>query len=699
MRHESPVWVLENNNIKLTVERETGWLRALIYKDKKINLLGGQIGGVKIYDGLKDEWYSDLQTPFRISSGKCDSKKLEFIKHFQSADFNLKVMLSVAEFAKNVAEVSKTSVEDYIRWEVVLQKNQGTSRTIEVHFLLPLLIGFQFWAPAANTPFIIDGAIPFEYVYLQPGWEREILVPIVCMYSKELDVGITFSEELDKRSPGSRYLFEPQSDKDAYFEVAHPDMGLREEKPLSTSILMKLHEGDWRPGLGWLYNKYREYFNPGLSKINEQVGTFLCGNIRLEDSWETYITKQRPDNEIEDRMKRLKEIGFQFMEIHDHFPFYGLYAPEAEEWENVAKLENPDSEIGFVVTYQAVGDFINYLHQHGIYGNIYFQFSQCYERYAEGRFPESIAEDENGNRIPAGWPYLYVMNPDVNLPWGKYCVEQMEKLLKAYPKVDGFFLDCFRHQELDFAHDDGLTVVDNKPCYNINFAYDRITEIITEKLHSKGLVNFANKPRTIQQTKGIDCVLLEGSGKVALTKQFFLCVARPMIYMWMDGRPISGRAEEEYLKQCLLYGAFPQVSCYHNVATEEEWIEIVKVYQSYLPLIERLRGRRLAFDPAPLELPPLTSGEIFVNPDGDYVISVVSEHPSIKDGSNAQRELDIKITPKEPIDEAFLMLPGDKEPKRTQFSREGKSIRVFIPECKCAALIELRKGQQYTSTT
>ena len=120
----------------------------------------------------------------------------------------------------------------------------------------------------------------------------------------------------------------------------------------------------------------------------------------------------------------------------------------------------------------------------------------------------------------------------------------MEKLLDAYPKVDGFFLDCFRHCELDFAHDDGITMVDNKPCYNINFAYDKITEIITEKLHSKGLVNFANKPRTIQQTKDIDCVLLEGSGKVALTKQFFLCIARPMIYMWMDGRPMDGRSRQ-----------------------------------------------------------------------------------------------------------------------------------------------------------
>lgn len=139
MRHESPVWVLENNDIKIIVERETGWLRALIYKDKNIELLGGQIGGLKLYDGLKNEWYSDLQTPFRISSGKCDGKKLEFVKKVQAADFNLSVTLSL--------------VEDYIKWEVgtkqiasPLLKNRGVPRTIRVHFFLPLPIGFQFWS-------------------------------------------------------------------------------------------------------------------------------------------------------------------------------------------------------------------------------------------------------------------------------------------------------------------------------------------------------------------------------------------------------------------------------------------------------------------------------------------------------------------------------------------------------------------------
>jgi hypothetical protein len=360
----------------------------------------------------------------------------------------------------------------------------------------------------------------------------------------------------------------------------------------------------------------------------------------------------------------------------------------------VAAIERPDSGIGFTVTYQAVRDFIDHLHRYGVYANIYFQFSQCYDRYAEEVFSESIARDENGKPIPVGWPYLYVMNADMSLPWAEHCIDQMGKLLEAYPEVDGFFLDCFLHRDLDFAHDDGITMVGDKLCYNINFAYDSITESIVDRLHSRGLVNFANKPRTIQQAKGIDCVLLEGRGKEALTRQFFLCIARPMIYMWMDGEPLDGRSEEEYLKQCLLYGAFPQVSCYHNVATDEEWAEIVAAYQSYLPLIERLRGRRLAFDPDPLQLPPDVQGEMFVNPDGDYVISIISEKSSVKDSPGAGKELEVKIKPKELIQEAFLMLPGDEKPERTYFKKEGDSIRIPIAEYKCAALIELTRRRK-----
>ncbi len=682
------LWTLENTTVRLEVNRQTGCLKSLIHKNSGVDLLAphgqadGAIGGIEIYGDRPGVCYSDLETLSTVSEGKIQNNNLQFLKRFPDSDFDIRVSMRLDD--------------DSFYWAVCLKNRKHTSRTLRIHFLLPLPMGWQLWAPASEAPLRLDGAIPFDYAYLlsQHRGGAEIHVPIISVYDKECDVGMTLAAELDRRLPGVRYFsklcyIHDNPEPIPYLMVAYPNLGFRDKSWVEASILIHCHEGDWRPGLGWLYNKYRQYFDPGLDRINEQVGTFLCGNIRLEDSWETYITEKHPDNEMDFRMKRLKEIGFQFMEIHDHFPFYGLYAPEAGSWQNVAAVERPDSGIEFTVTYQAVRDFIDYLHRHGVYANIYFQFSQCYDRYAEERFPEAIARDGNGNPIPVGWPYLYVMNADMSLPWAEHCIGQVEKLLEAYPEIDGFYLDCFLHRELDFAHDDGITMVDDKPCYNINFAYDRITENIVERLHSRGLVNFANKPRTIQQTKGIDCVLLEGRGKEAIARQFFLCIARPMIYMWMDGRSLNGRSEEEYLKQCLLYGAFPQVSWYHNVATDEEWTEIVEIYQSYLPLIERLRGRRLAFDPDPLQLPPDVQGEMFVNPNGDYVISIISENLSVRDCPGVGKELEVRIKPKEPIQEVFLMLPGDEKPQRTHFRKEGESISISITEYRCAALIEL----------
>jgi hypothetical protein len=686
-------WSLENAEVRLAVDRQTGCLKSLTHKNSGVDLLNpsGQteeaIGGIEIYEEKAGICYSDLEILSAIPEGGIHNNALQFLKKFPDSGFDIQISMKLDD--------------DSFRWAVRLKNREHTNRTLRIHFLLPLSVGWQLWAPASGTPLNLDETMPFDYAYLlnQRGGGAEIHVPIISVYDRECDVGMTLTAELDRRFPGVRYFSRLRCVNDnpesiPYLTVAYPNLGLRDNSSVEASILIHFHEGDWRPGLGWLYSKYRQYFDPGLDRINEQVGTFLCGNIRLEDSWETYITEKHPDNEMDFRMRRLKEIGFQFMEVHDHFPFYGLYAPEAESWQNVAAIERPDSGVGFTVTYQAVRDFIDYLHRHGVYANIYFQFSQCYERYAEEQFSESIARDESGDPIPVGWPYLYVMNADMRLSWAEHCIDQVGKLLVAYPEVDGFFLDCFLHRELDFAHDDGIAMVDNRPCHNINFAYDRITEIIAEKLHSRGLVNFANKPRTIQQTKGIDCVLFEGRGKEAIARQFFLCITRPMIYMWMDGKPLDGRSEEEYLKQCLLYGAFPQVSCYHNVVTDEEWAEIVSTYQSYLPLIERLRGRRLAFDPDPLQLPPDVQGEMFVNPNGDYVISIISEHRSIKDDQDVRRELEAKINLKEPIQEAFLMLPGDEKPEKTHFRREGESIRIFITEYKCAALIELTRQRK-----
>ena len=53
------------------------------------------------------------------------------------------------------------------------------------------------------------------------------------------------------------------------------------------------------------------------------------------------------------------------------------------------------------------------------------------------------------------------------------------------------------------------------------------------------------------------------------------------------------------------------------------------------------------------------------------------------------KELEVKIKPKEPIQEVFLMLPGDEKPQRTHFRKEGESTSISITEYRCAALIEL----------
>ena len=76
--------------------------------------------------------------------------------------------------------------------------------------------------------------------------------------------------------------------------------------------------------------------------------------------------------------------------------------------------------------------------------------------------------DEDGHPVPSGWFMCHNMNADPQWSFGKFAYRVGPKDLRRISELAGFFLDCFRHFEIDFAHDDGVTVVNGKPCYSMN---------------------------------------------------------------------------------------------------------------------------------------------------------------------------------------------------------------------------------------
>ena len=101
------------------------------------------------------------------------------------------------------------------------------------------------------------------------------------------------------------------------------------------------------------------------------------------------------------------------------------------------------------------------------------------------------------------------MNADPSSGFGKHMIAQAEQMVEAYPEIGGFFWDVYgRSYMFDFAHDDGITMVNNKPAYYPGFMYQRMMEeYIGPLLRSKGMCITANKPTTIVHCKGLDGIM------------------------------------------------------------------------------------------------------------------------------------------------------------------------------------------------
>ena len=168
----------------------------------------------------------------------------------------------------------------------------------------------------------------------------------------------------------------------------------------------------------------------------------------------------------------------------------------------------------FAVTFtrDKIAAHCRFTREAGIGTFLYYNVTESEYSYA-GKLPDSIANNEAGEPVGAWRIELYpdkracwLMNADPASSFGKHMIQQAEEMVAAYPDAGGFMWDVYgRSYMFDFAHDDGITMVNNKPAYYPEFMYQRLMrEHIRPLLRSHGMLITANKPVTVVSSRGLD---------------------------------------------------------------------------------------------------------------------------------------------------------------------------------------------------
>ena len=586
-------------------------------------------------------------------------------------------------------------------WRVILKNRSSERREVNVTFVLPVLQpGWKLFFPSGDAhPSWERG--PLRYGYRETG--TPLSMPMVALYHPEEDQGMTFFSDFEipmqRMSVTCDHAHDP-----TMLKIARTHLRIESNGLVETSIHVGTHEGDWRPGLKLVRDKFPDFFFTKNPEMKELFGPFI------------FSTSIPP----EEYVRHWKEEGVKAVEVHYTYPFLCKFVPTEEAFVRAmddvwacAKLDSDpnvpphDASYDEIKAYldktalrdgsvEAIRSYLRVLKKHGLKSFMYFQPSEPWERFARKYFSDCLVRDIHGEDEPV-WYENIVANPFPEGEFGRYIAEQFKQLLDLYPEMDGIFMDEACYDQLDFAHDDGFSIENGRPAYRMGYAICKLTQQLCKMARERGKMIWWNGPYQVEIAREADGMMAEGGGMQGESIQYLTIGNKPTCCLVYN---------ERQLKRNLVLGLLPTAPSFavtgiYRLVQEmprdpQVDPESVELHRRYRPLFEHLKGKTWVLTPRPLSLPGFLDGNIFQVPSGDYVITLVSmEQPTNSNAFYWNVPVSIQVPDSKEIHGVSLQLAESEERFSLSWERDGQVIKVQIPRFRSAGVLLLSKKERH----
>jgi hypothetical protein len=624
------------------------------------NCWNGYAGGLTIIDELSGKIFNSADAKTVLIED--NETSLVFEKCWTGSEFILREIW--------------TALDDCLLWRVELKLNSGCpERSIHIKQLFPYpypAYKLQVWSANERYPCQLEELGGLHLYYGDACYGT--VIPAVSIYDEQKDIGFTLSKPFGFKT--ARLAFHFKDYHSDGIEVENTCLYLGKDKAAVAELLIRAHEGCWRPGLGWLYDKYPEYFNPPNPRVHELEGGFMITSPYTEDSY----------------IEGLGKYNIKWAEIHNHFPVYGNYAPEEKEWSSVIEHDYPELPVpDEKLSINKINKHIKSLHDNDIKGLLYFQCTgDAFIPYAEQYFPDSIARDCDGNMITT-WKECCFLNASAGTSFNKHIDKQMDKFIADYPDIDGVFLDQVCYQTLDTAHQDGITAYNNEAASMFGHSYEDNLNKLSDILHRQNKVIWGNGPFDIEVQKNIDGIMAEGVSRISGTYKY-LCLAKPLL---VHTYPDNPEKVETMFRHCLLSGGSYSIGASSTLPVPNSIsAQTQEIFDKCIPLAEKLFGRRWVFDPAPLKLPERYDGNIFYSKENDAVlVSLVSKFDSLVNSKcNIDKNIEIIINLKtlKQVSQVELFSCHSKKRIAVDYKMTQKGLQIKLSEHSIMSVIIIK---------
>lgn len=636
-RHEHG-WRIRAGGLELNINRKTGCLSRLAILRDKEHVWTEHAGDVTVRDDRLEKTFGARHLD-KISFDEND-RALSVRKTFRGAPWQLTETYRLED--------------DALAWDATVTLDAGDYRSCEIVYAFPWhlpLHPMRWWAATEGMPSAPHrfAGISLEYGEICAG----SLIPALVCYRPDLGFGLTLAMPFDFQTPRFRFL---SGYRDRDLAASFDWLALAPGKSARASLLLRGCEPDWRPALGWLYERYEEYFEPRSTLIHNLWGGHISGTFDVPL----------------DEAKKMVALGLKWHEVHAHFPAYGNYHPEGmPSWRSGHDRKNET-----LITVDMVRRTIRNLHEAGAAALLYMQLSgDGDEKLLDPKFQGDRIRDWHGDLWPA-WPGTVLMNSDPSLAFGKDMTRQIDGIVQRYPEMDGIFVDQPCYSFLDTAHDDGITAVNNRPCHLTSWNFIPHLEHLSRLLHPQKAI-IGNGPFAIWQMKYMDGVMSEGLEWLSEKLQYYTIGQKPLFYLEYD---ISDRRIERMFQHAMLFGAgfasYPQARASKDL------------YDKYIPMLERLYRRRWVFDPDPLQLPSTFKGNLFRSERGTLIASLVSDLQRLPGRSAGKATVAVRARGVEQVKQATLYMPGAPA-QPVGFSNKDGEVQFDVPGDLAAGVVEL----------
>jgi len=514
-----------------------------------------------------------------------------------------------------------------------------------------------------------------------PNGEAYVL-PLVSVFDPAGDGALTVALPPDANLPHMQ--IEWKDARTLRLTFAHRGMGGGKPSPLR--ILFTTHAADYRSALAAYAGRYPAYFEPPMPRGNHE-GAFWYHHIQ-----------DHPDFEEMER-QNVRFIWSSFW-----FTFLGEYLPAETTWHPWTYAKG--WKLGKTMSDRQINDFIAQMHRHGIAMYAYFNVTEFggtggesgdpaeARRILETRFANALVKDVHGKTIPT-WQGAMAMNARSEYALRPFLQEQIRRHIERLPDFDGFMIDRLDWGSLlDYGHDDGLTMVGDRPADNMAGAVADAVQDVCRLSHAAGKRVFVNQFWRVEMLRDVDGSCHESD----FLAQGYLTFFRPAS-AWHQQRPYVGQSDlapfEAQLKRRLQIALLPQMIAHRFPISQQPADEVAAdVMELFAPLFKAFAGKRQVLQPHCVHVSGTNDVNLFVDGQGRYVVPVTSRTRFLTRGDHATESVEVTIATPEAAELTWAhAIPLGGRPYQTVVRRSDGQTIVQLDRHGTATVLVAGKGQ------